>query len=260
MTSKSTGRGFANALILILAVVVALGGAGYYVFSKQKNLTTETSQASRDELEAACKKELADEIFCKFASNWSLDEDYQSIMTSSDTDGIVITTFENQGQDRSKVTSSKNGVEVSAFISIGNTAYVKDLGDNSWFKYSSDAPISEDLGEGLNFDFTSVGEENDPTQYTQIGKDACGLLTCFKYEITDPNDPSAGTTIWFDDADYKLRRMLSATTDATTELSFSYGGVSIEEPTPIKEARDYEDMNPEELQAELEAAIGQYDL
>jgi hypothetical protein len=73
----------------------------------------------------------------------------------------------------------------------------------------------------------------EPT-YKKIGKEACGNLTCFKYEVVDPSSPGK-QTLWFDDKDYQLRRMRIESEGTVSDQVFAYSSVSITAPSPTKD-------------------------
>jgi hypothetical protein len=253
---KLNQAGIGHLLIIAVILVLGLGGAGYYVWSqKDKKTDNVTSTVSDKALEAACKKEIADDDFCKFASNFSLKEPYKSVITDTGVNGTSIMTLEVNGKN-SRMTTTDNGKETMASITIDNTTYIKDLSDGVWTKYTSTTPEAETVADDLEFKFDDGDSaKDDKTEYKKIGKEACGNLTCFKYQIVDSENPKDENFIWFDDKDYKLRRWSFTGIDSKFEMVYTYETVNITAPTPVKDAPNYEGMSPEELQRQLEAAM-----
>ncbi|MBA2279275.1 hypothetical protein H0V99_02465 [Candidatus Saccharibacteria bacterium] len=262
---RSDQQGAVHLVISIVLVLTAVGGVGYYVMNKQKKdkAGTEVQSVANKEVEKACKQEIDDQDFCKFASNWSQDDNYKVVMSNTSAEGTSVMTFEIQGKDKSRSVTTMNGAEVAAFVSIGNTSYIKDLSDGAWTKYTSDAPTDANVTDDLDFNFseddTDTTTPPDNTEYKKLDKEACGNLTCFKYQIVDPEEPNVTQFIWFDDKDYKLRRMVLTNTEGSSDMIYSYETVNIIEPSPVKEAPDYQNMSAEELQSQLDAAMSQYE-
>src|SRR5690606_22982830 len=99
---------------------------------------------------------------------------------------------------------------------LNGASYVK-TGD-VWIKYADSDSNDENLPVDVDT-YTSQFEadENTPENslkdtYKNLGKEACGDLECFKYQILDSAQSEAQTFIWFDTKEYKLRKIES--TDA----------------------------------------------
>ncbi len=254
-------------LMLILAVVViaTIGGVGYVVFSKNKDKANDAASlnVNSEAIEAECKKEYDDKDFCKFASNFSLDESYKVVFTTTSTEGTAVMTSEVNGKN-SRMTMTQDGKELSATVSLDGTSYVKDMTDGAWTKYpateqeASTADVKEDLDFGFDGDTEST-TETDTTEIKKIGKEACGELTCFKYQYIDKSAPNDESFIWFDDEAYKMRRYTLKNAEGSSDMVYSYEAVTITAPSPVKEAPNYETMSPEELQRAAEDAMQQFD-
>src|SRR6185436_16263771 len=78
--------------------------------------------------------------------------------------------------------------------------------------------------------------EEDTTQYKNLGTEACGSYTCFKYQIIYKDDSGSKEYWWFDNKEYRLRKMRVEGSDGSvTEMSYTYGSIDIREPSPVKE-------------------------
>lgn len=232
-------------LVLIVAVIAVAGFAGYRVMQSSKDkdssssATPTISKAESKALNTECLKEFDDKDFCKFASNWTGLESYNAVFASKDAEGVSSTMNIKMDGKNSSTVMLENGKEVSAYITLDGTSYMKDSAENVWYKLpATQAPESTDTNptEALDFDLKE-GEEKDTATYKKIGKEPCGNLTCFKYQIIDPADTETlESFVWFDDKDYKLARWTTKSKDgSTSDSTFTYGKVSITAPSPVKD-------------------------
>lgn len=236
---QKDNRGLAHVVVVVLVVVVlaAVGFAGWRVMQDKDDSGDPVASEAAKVAEDACKAEIDDKDFCKFASNWSSLGAYKSVMESSSDEGTSTLTLETDGGEKTKMTTVADGQTVAEYISIGSSTYVKDLTDGAWVKYTSEDYQTTDVSDDLDFDFNDETiPEEQRTTYKNLGKEACGDLTCFKYQIVDPTNSDDEQTLWFDDDDYKLRRWRFVVDGSTTDAAFSYESVTITEPSPIKEA------------------------
>jgi len=253
-----------HAVIFIIVIVLAVGGVGYYVFSKHKDSTnanlSPAEVASSKAVADACNKALNDKDFCKFASNWKGLESYKSTITTTTKDGTSAFAVEAESSTKSKTTTSTGGKESSAFVTIGNDFYTKDESDGSWTKYVGSATKEEssNIKDDIKVsDFSTDSTATGKTQYKKIGKEPCGNLTCFKYQVIDPSTPTTDQFIWFDTKDYLLRRWSSKDADGTTDMTISYEKVSVSVPSPIKSTIDSSSSSSggAPTQAQIDAAM-----
>ena len=225
------GKMSAPVLIIIAVIVVALGGAGLYL-SKTGN--SPLSALVKAPLNPNC--ELKDPELCKFMNNWKDLKNFTIHSASKDSSGTSESTFEVQGDNsHMSVNMGKDSMEM---INLDNTTYTKDFSDGKWWKTTYDKTKSDQFTKDIvNKDtFNESKAVEDKTTYKALGKEACGDLMCFKYQVIDPADTSMTQYIWFDDKDYLLRKQ--STTDnqgVTTESTFSYNNASISAPSPVKE-------------------------
>jgi outer membrane lipoprotein-sorting protein len=246
-------------LILVVVVLLGVGGAGYYVWNKnkdEKSGSNPSQTASSKVVEDECKKAIDDKDFCKFASSVNFNQDYKTVITSTSAEGNSVMTLQSDSDGNTSANTTVNGEEVAAYVMLDDTSYTKDLTDGSWFKFtnetSEDINVSDDLD--LDFEEDTSTPEVDKTEYKKIGKEACGNDTCFKYQIIDPEAPTDEQFVWFDDKDYQLRRFSFKNSEGTSDMTYSYENVTITAPSPTKEMPSAEGMS----QAELEALMQQY--
>ena len=139
----------------------------------------------------------------------------------------------------SQMISNENGKENYNYIVIGDTSYTKDYTDNKWFKYTSKDEKNDEL-EKIDFDDKESSIE-DKTTYKRIGEEACGKLTCFKYQVLDPAMIDSIEYIYFDNKEYTLRKTRDELKDGTvSESTFDYSNVKLSVPSPIKEGSPYD--------------------
>jgi hypothetical protein len=253
-------RGMFHPLLigLIVVVVAAIGFAGYKVSNKndKKSVTPTAAVASNSAAESACNKEISDKTFCKFVSHFSLNSAYKATIASTDSSGMV-SKVELQNDSKSNstmVTKDANGKETSAFITLDNSSYIKDESDNSWTKYtSSTATDTTKPTSDIKIDTNDITSKNT-ISYKNLGTEACGKLTCYKYQVVD--SANAGTTqyIWFDNKNYMMQRWYSKDANGTMDMSFTYQSVNITAPSPVKEASTQSGANAADVNAAIQAA------
>jgi outer membrane lipoprotein-sorting protein len=229
---SSDNRGIAHvALIAVIVVVVgAIGFAAYRVANKDKDSSSSVDSSTQKAAEADCKKEIDDKDVCKFLSSWDVSKQYR--MVTTDPKGAK-STFEIDG-DNSRISMNMEAGSYEV-ITIGKVTYTK-AGD-VWYKQTIKDP-EQDVAKDYKADFEEPSKdkpEASKTTYTKIGKEACGNLQCFKYQVNEPEAKDEKQFIWFDDEDYKIRRSRTETAEGATEITFEYSNVSVKEPSPVKE-------------------------
>lgn len=229
--NRTKEQGIALIIPIIAAVVVLIGVLGYvawqnFVVKGSGNLAMDAaSKQAREE----CEKE-NDKDICRFLTSWKADQKYRMTSVNGDSKSI----FEIDGD---KVHMTVTGEVTYDVISIDKATYTK-AGD-VWYKQIVKDP-AQDATAGGKVDFTEprddeTTETKDTTVYTSLGKEACGDLTCFKYEIVNSENKESKEFIWFDDKDYKLRRTLSQSPQGNSEATFEYDNVTVSVPSPVKD-------------------------
>ncbi|MBI2034191.1 MAG: hypothetical protein HYT11_00465 [Candidatus Levybacteria bacterium] len=124
--------------------------------------------------------------------------------------------------------------EIKHSINIGDTVYVKDYSDGKWWKQAiKPQELTQEEKDSQPVDFKEEFAKPD-LKFKSLGKEACGSLTCFKYEQTSPSIP--GTRIfWFDDQKYLLRKEEAGYGEFTSKVEYSYDGINIAAPSPTKD-------------------------
>jgi hypothetical protein len=228
-------------IIIIGAAVLAvvLGAVGFFFL---KDSIFPAKGLNGQVLSSNCK--LNDKDLCKFMSNFKGLENMSAKSTATIEGKKTESTMEIQGEDKSHITSSVDGKEESNYISIGNTTYMKDYTDGKWWKTTVD---TKDTSGSEKTDWKgefekSINDSADKTTYKKIGKEACGSLTCLKYQVIDPQNTESTEYIWFDTKNYSLRKTRSESKGSVTETTFTYDGVNITAPSPTKDMTNPEDV------------------
>ncbi len=248
-------HGMLNPIVIVVIVVALVGAgfAGWRVYDKNKSDASTTSNSATTGASTAdkantliakeeCLKAFDDKDFCKFASNWEQIKNTKSIFTTKGSDGkTTVMTIEASGDDTSSVIKEE-GKEIAAYITLNKTTYMKNIDDNTWYKFATtNNETSQDPGAETEemFDFESqVTDTQDTVTYKKIGKERCGELECLKYQIIDTADTETiESFIWFDTKDYRLAKMTTKQKDGSnTEATFEYpASISVKEPSPVKD-------------------------
>ena len=255
-------------LILAVVVVLALGGVGYFVYTKNKDGKLTPEQKALQTALQNAKCDYDDKDLCKFFTSYKVQK-YFTINTVSESDGETSTMLiKTEGEDKSHI--KIEGETAYEIITIGNTTYTK-AADGTWWKQTSEDQDTSSQSDVVTDLDEPESTEAAQTQYKKIGKEACGKLTCFKYQVLDPDDTASTNYMWFDDEDYQMRRSLTESSDGKTDATYSYDKVSIKEPSPVKELGPNQYMVPGQTepttlpsagdgpsQEEIEALMQQY--
>ncbi len=239
LTSQS---GFAPiAIVAVIAIVVLLAGGGFFLASKSGNLPQSPSIPGVPAgltLNPNC--EYQDPDLCKFINNWKQLKDYSATSSNVDEEGKKTeSSIEISGEDKFKMKVSEDGKDMMEMITLGDTTYTKDYTDGKWWKQKQEK-MKEEIKEEYKFDFEDKPEtETSRTEYKKVGKEACGKLQCFKYEVVE-SQMEGKEYIYFDDKDYLLRKQRSEVGKVYTETEFNYNKPNISEPSPTKELKEGE--------------------
>lgn len=222
-------------LVIIVAVVLIIIGIGIFGSSGNDSKTT-TAVTINKAVQTKCLSEVNDVRFCKFVGTFAGVGSYSAVMTST-SNGVNTSAQVSIAANGNGSMMVKEGTATSNRIVVyGGYTYILDTTDNQWLSYApgdSSAPslldIKKSMAEG---DFKNSSGQVE--QYVYKGTEVVYGTNCFKYQIVDPAQPDQVGYIWFDTGNYLLRKLSSkdATTDMT--MTFSYGSVTITKPTPVK--------------------------
>jgi hypothetical protein len=212
-------------LFLVVIVLVGVGGAGYYVWNKSKDKDPGSSaqSATSKEIEAECKRTIEDKDLCKMASSYDFNKGNFVMTITGSQDGQQFTwSVQNDGEN------SQANILGFETISYNGDSYVKDA-SGTWMKYPKSESEEEDLSDDLTDDLDFSDEE--ASWYTKVGKEPCGNMTCFHYSYKDPNDATNNAEFFFDDEEYKIRKITSSSTEGgSMEMLITYGNAKVSPP------------------------------
>lgn len=230
-----------DGLVYVLTVNLVKEGSDWKVLNFESTKKSGGSSGSSNsaisvnkEIQDKCLAEVKDATFCKFAGVFANVGDYSALMTSVGDGKTTNAVMAIASDGNSSMTVKENGVTSANIVVFSGNTYVQDPSDQQWIKYTAaDAPSVLDIKK----EFVTSGFKNDSgktDQYFNKGTETIDGQECYKYQIVDTDKPSQQGFLWFGKDDYLLRKL--ANSDAGTELSmtFSYGKVSIAQPTPIK--------------------------
>ncbi|HVV67413.1 MAG TPA: hypothetical protein VHB72_05115, partial [Candidatus Saccharimonadales bacterium] len=227
-------RGFSHLLlgILIIVVIAAVAFAGWRVAHKNSSNSNMSSSSS-----SPCMDFYHDQTLCNFAATGSqLNKlSYTAIDTSTDNSGQTTKlTIKNDGKGNVSI-FSQNGNQQYNTIAIGSTLYVQN--GSSWTEYTSNGPSISNPTANFDSKFsTKSTPKNQQVTYKNLGKSACGNDTCIKYEANDPT--AAGVNdIWINTSTYQLDRWYIKNSNGVSDLTISYGPVTITAPSPVVQAQ-----------------------
>ncbi len=236
-------KGFAPIAIILIAVVI-LGAVGYTLTKGKTGGGITLPKIGGPALNANC--ELKDPDLCKYV-NRSMTGDFfkngmvMNTVTTDKNGKKSESLFEIDGKENSRMMSYQDGKETMGIVNLNKISYMKDLTDGKWWKYESNtdqkSETKDQKPENIKEQMKKYAEEyKDKTTYKKIGKETCGALTCFKYQMILTDMPDYTQYIYFDDREYLMRK--TRTEDKSgmiTETSYEYKSVTIKEPSPIKE-------------------------
>ncbi len=182
-----------------------------------------------------------DKTLCRFLTNWRASAEMTMRTTSVVNGKKTESTFETDGKGSSRMTYSEGGKEQYATVMIGRATYSKQAGAKAWTKTvlpdaKRDGHPEGDAEGTPKFDFSGEGDADaDAQAYVAMGMEPCGKLNCHKYEVT-MTATGEKQHIWFDDKEYRLRRILDLPKDGiSSDTEFSYEPRVIAEPAPVVE-------------------------
>lgn len=232
-------------LPLILVLVLLVLGAAYFFSRKQPKL------AEKSEQQVAIKEMLADckydkEICTYFAAQAKAMESGVAINTSSEIKNYGVTNSEmkNDGAGNTEMNTYKDGKLESSMIIFEKVTYLKDVKDNSWYALNVPADTavsSDDVAQKQPKDFLSeikstYNGEDASLQVKKVATEACGSLTCDKYEILSSVDNQTETSyLWLDTKEHLARKMEFSFAGGVSTMEYQYGIAQISKPSPIKE-------------------------
>lgn len=235
-------RGIAMVVELVLVVVVlAAVGYGFYVYHMHqaaKPLATIDDSAAAGKssgpsvaADASCVATYHDANLCHFAGN-STDFNktaYKATVTETQSGQTSSIVLENDGKGNTSLSGSSGGSQINT-IELAGVTYVES--GSTWIKYpaSSGASATSNPTSSMN-----IGVGASGITYKEVDTEACGSLTCFKYQVTDSASPGATQFAWFDNKSYLLREWkYTDGSGNSTDMNIAYQAITISAPSPVE--------------------------
>jgi hypothetical protein len=237
--------------VAVVIIVIGLVASKVYQAKTGKSLVNAVVPAKYT-LNANC--DYKDPDLCKWLNNTSQFTSFRSttsytLLGKTQTSVTVI-----DGEKYQSITS-ENSKENANFISIGDTSYTKDYSDNKWFKETLKPATKEENQKNTTDLKTTVSDAKpDKLAYKKGTKEACGNLMCFKYDLVAAG---ASSSVFFDDNEYKLRKVTSGTGAQALTIEYSYDNINISAPSPTKDTAPAAVVPAQPTQAEIDAALQQ---
>jgi hypothetical protein len=226
------------AIIVAVLVIAAVGLVGWRVSQKSSDKASSTTVSDKAAIDA-CNKVYHDKDLCKFTGNYDISKlSYKMDLKTTGNDGNSTGTFLSDGKGNSSIVTTGSG-GTAEFIVLDKVSYMKDSTDGKWFKFApneSTAPKETNPTSDVKFDTATDTAAKSTLTYKKLGKEACGKLTCFKYQMIDSSQPNVIDYFWFDTKDYRLQHYYNKDANgSTSDMVITYQAVSITAPSPTKE-------------------------
>lgn len=239
MTKRQKG---AAHLILIVAVIgAAIAAVGFFALKKGGlPVSTPTIPGVTQKATEADFSFIEDPLVRK---HYTAQENVESYRTKTNTPPLQgvkaivnYTEVQKSGENLNRYDWQEvDGKKEAEIITIGDTVYVKDYSDNSWWKQVFKP---EELEEEESNELTPedpVDTVNLPKiTHTKLGEEACGNLFCYKYEER-LKDMAQSRIIWFGKNDFLLRKDEMAVGGVKVSNEYSYDDINIKPPSPTKD-------------------------
>ena len=230
--------GISRVVKMVVIGAITLGAVGSIILwvVVQRPVATDSAptDARLEQALANAKCEYQDKELCKFFTAWGMLGTYK--MTSTTTSGGKTTTIVYETSHDGKRTHVLTTIKGKPYevVVIDGVTYTK-AANGTWWKQTT-ASVQPDTSSNLpTIDLIEPGSKTSGLAYRFLGKHACGDRQCFEYEVTDKSNSRSTQALWFDDKDYRPRRLLIKSHDKKTDIAYEYTGVNIVEPSPVKE-------------------------
>ena len=229
-------------IIGLLALIILL--VGIAIFTGTKRIGEINKNAGKT-TEQRCVDYVNDRELCRFIAVQETAGFSNYISTTVEiTDGQELTTtLEVESPDRMRSVTTELVAERQAYVQLDTTSYVKDYADGIWATYTD--PTYTPETNSIVYDFSSATSEDTVLfrdNYLYVGSEACGSLTCLKYQVKDSERPNATAFLWFDNQSYLIQRYQSLDGTSQVETRYVYQPVTITAPSPVKTVSEDEIM------------------
>ena len=253
-------------LLLLLAV---LAGLSFYFLSKNQAL----DEASEDQGQQVAEELLTD---CPYEREVCA---YMVAQAKAMSQGVIVTTTIQMPDQTKNVSEMKldgsGNFEVASYVGdklqssmivFEKQTYIKDLTDGSWYTLPSFVDNAADSPDEAVMELQATYQEPSADfKMTKVGTEACGDLTCDKYEMSQAGEVEGQLYIWIDTKERLARQMETKTAQGSSMMLYRYETVKITKPETIKEMPGAGSSAPSGVgqmpsQEELEKMMQEYSL
>lgn len=233
-------RGFGLVEVLVAVVVLAIIGAGVYVYVQNQSSPTAQLNQEQKEAKEACSKAIDDELLCTSLAGWSSAAEegmtFEMVGVYGGEEQTIVTKTKGDAM-HSYSESASEGYEM---IRSGSSTYMKV--EDTWYVMPGQegADETDDIASAMSSlvdDFSKMNDEDEkPFNYTRVGEEQCQDGPCVKYELTEAADSETHRThLWVDKASARVVKMQQpGTNEHQWVATISYGNVTITPPTDAK--------------------------
>lgn len=241
--------GFAHILIAVIVLVVAAAtGFAVWKFVLNKNDTpaavrnaSPEAAAAATAAETACMAKYDDQDLCNFIAVQTaspFDKAATVVTITGTSDGAESTiVMQSDGNGNSKTIMTGEGVTYNA-ITLNDISYYQTETDGPWITYGADTTGATNETTSSDSGLTDFMDSLDTTTYTKLGEEACGNLTCFKYQVVDTEQAGSTLYAWFDTDEYMLRQFSQSDASSSFTMAIAYQAVTIPTPSPVEDMSD----------------------
>lgn len=234
-------------VILVALAVVVVGLASWKVIADNtKKPSGEVSNStnalannfvSSGTVYTTCLGKFHDTSLCRFSATESAQPlsktAYKATMVTNQNGTGATLVYQQNGKGDTVITASSGGSATPGLNSVKykGSFYIQD--GNAWVKYPAKSmpALSTSPANSLSF-MSSLVSKN----LTKVYSEACGSLTCLKYQLMDSTTPNTTSYVWFDTRHYLLREWSSSDpSSGSIDMKISYQPVTISAPTPVED-------------------------
>lgn len=234
MNTQKREEGIVHLFVIVIVVVIVIGVLGYGAWRLATNNSNTPHVATNTAVQNTCNATYHDNNLCQFAGHTDIGKlAYSATLKVTNSDGTTnTTTLQSDGKGNTSLTGvSGDGTKVNS-IELNGATYIQANGSGPWIKYAAGSGQQQTQSPTSNMDIT-VGANG--VTFKNLGTEACGSLTCYKYEVDTAATPNAKQYVWFDNSSYLLRRWQYTDNNATTDMTLNYQSVTISQPSPVQD-------------------------
>jgi len=223
-----------GSIMLVLLVV----GVGYLAYRDSNHATSNKTKSATaasvatwqpvTAADTACMSSYKDTNLCHFFASWTLTSVAHTEATTG-TSSSTTEVFDGKGN------ASYTGSLLTAILLNGK---VYDGGGTAsgYIEYPSTS-VAPALDVALTTEGLTklIAEDNPAITYKKVNTEACGNLTCFKYQVlnTTPTESTETQYMWFDNKGFMLRKY-STSRAATTSTEKMSNGTTATSSSPAE--------------------------